>query len=69
MSAENLRSIVREADLELSDEQLVHYWSSRLRCTPVDLLAVVGRVGRSLSLIRTELSRRIDLRGRSTGRG
>ncbi len=47
-----------EADLELVDEQLMRYWSARLRCTPVELLAVVARVGRSISIVRAEIARR-----------
>jgi hypothetical protein len=47
-----------EAELELADEHMLRYWSARLRCTPVELLAVVARVGRSIALVRAEVVRR-----------
>ena len=51
-----------EGELELADAQLVRYWSARFRCTPVELLAVVARVGRSISLVRAEATRRAGIR-------
>lgn len=51
-----------EADLELADEHLVRYWTARFRCTPVELLSVVARTGRSISAVRAEIARRASLR-------
>ena len=58
-------SLDHEADLDLADAEVIRYWSVRFRCTPIDLLAVVGRVGRSVSLVKAEIARRADVRGRS----
>jgi hypothetical protein len=51
-----------EADLELADEHLIRYWTHRFRCTPVELLAVVARTGRSIAAVRAEIARRASLR-------
>jgi hypothetical protein len=52
----------KEADLELADGRLVRYWSTRFRCTPTELLAVVACIGRSVSLVQAEVARRAGLR-------
>jgi uncharacterized protein DUF3606 len=58
-----------EAQLELADEHLIRYWSARFRCTPVELLAVVGRIGRSISLVQAEVARRASIRQTPRARG
>jgi hypothetical protein len=52
----------QEEELELADEHRVRYWSARFRCTPVELLAVVARVGRSIATVRAEVTRRAGIR-------
>jgi hypothetical protein len=52
----------REAELELADEHGIRYWSTRFRCTPTELLAVVARIGRSVSLVQAEVARRASIR-------
>jgi hypothetical protein len=49
-------------ELDLADRFLMSYWSARLRCTPTELLAVVGHVGRSVPLVRAEVARRAVVR-------
>lgn len=52
-----------EPKVDLGQEDLIEYWSNRFRCTPADLLAVVGRVGRSVALVEAEIARRAALKG------
>ena len=52
-------------ELDLADGFLMSYWSARLRCTPTELLSVVGHVGRSVPIVRAEVARRAAVRGSS----
>jgi hypothetical protein len=62
MNAASGASIDAEPELDLADAALVEYWSYRLRCTPVELMAVVGRFGRTIALVKSELARRAAAR-------
>ena len=62
MNAASGAAIDAEPELDLADAALVEYWSYRLRCTPVELLAVVGRFGRTIALVKSELARRAAAR-------
>jgi len=50
------------AEIELAQEHHIRYWSDWFRCTPIELLAVVGRVGRSIPLVEAEIARRAAIK-------
>lgn len=52
------------AQMELAQEHQIRYWSDWFRCTPIELLAVVGLVGRSIPLVEAEIARRAALKKR-----
>lgn len=48
--------------IELAQEHQVRYWSDWFGCTSIELLAVVGRVGRSVTLVESEIARRAAMK-------
>ena len=50
--------VSEHTELELVDDELVRYWSFRFSCSPGELFAVVGRVGRSIVRVRADILRR-----------
>lgn len=65
MKLSEMESHAENPQVDLAQEDLVRYWSDRFRCTPSDLLAVVGRVGRSVKDIEAEIARRISVKDRA----